>query len=291
MTNGNKTLNSQYRFLSEQDFPELYKANVEAFSDYVVPLQVSFEQFENHFIQNAIDINLSVGAFNRGKLVGYTLNGFGIWNGVKTAYDGGTGVIPKYRRQGIGKALFDFLLPKLREIEIKQMLLEVISNNEKAIELYRQIGFEETRKLLFFEQTKDINLPLQNTFNIRQLENLEWKNVQNFWDKPTSWQFSVEAIKRKTTQNLFFGAFLDKECIGYGVLFPSSGIIPQMAVDKKHRRKKVGTMLLAEMQKYVQDDKQLRFSNVDRDLHSLIRFAGKLDFTPTISQFEMLLKL
>ena len=91
-------------------------------------------------------------------MVGYTLNGFGLWNGKQTAYDAGTGVIPGFRNQGIGKNMFEFLLPKLREIGIEQMLLEVIEKNENALKLYQNLGFENSRKLAFFEQSEHLIL-------------------------------------------------------------------------------------------------------------------------------------
>ena len=291
MTNGNKTLNIQYRFLSNVDRSELLKTNLEAFSDYVVPMQVSEKQFENHLAQNNIDLDLSVGAFKDDVLIGYTLNGFGLWNGKQTAYDGGTGVIPNYRRMGIGKSMFEFLLPKLREIGVEQMLLEVIINNTKAVNLYRKLGFLESRRLLFFVQTDEIKSEIQNEFEIRQVENLDLNHIRTFWDKETSWQFSIEAVNRKLSPKILFGAFKGGKCIGYSILYPSTGTISQIAIDKEFRRKKIATNLLAEMQKYIKKDVQLRFSNVDRELNSLIRFAGNLDFTPTISQFEMILDL
>lgn len=281
----------QYRFLGKKYFAALYETHHEAFSDYVVPLQMTEIQFANHIAQNNIDLKLSVGAFAGGRLVGYTLNGFGRWDGIQTAYDAGTGVIPDYRRKGIGRSLFEFLFPKLREIGIRQMLLEVISSNERAIELYRKLGFEETRKLLFFEQTGYIESSRSNGIRIRQIEEPVWDYLKLFWDKETSWQFSVEAIARKITSKSYYGAFCGSRCVAYSVLHPDSGIISQIAVDKEHRRKKVATMLLVEMQEKTKDGQRLRFSNVDTDLQSLIRFAGKLDFTPTISQYEMILKL
>lgn len=140
----------QYRFLSGNDFSTLYEANLAAFADYLVPLQMTTAQFENHFAQNAIDIDRSVGAFAGERMVGFTLNGFGVWNGKQTVYDAGTGIISEFRNKGVGRAIFEFLLPKLKRTGIEQMLLEVLSNNEPAISLYRKLGFTETRQLLFF---------------------------------------------------------------------------------------------------------------------------------------------
>lgn len=291
MTNGNKTLNIQYRFLTQKDFSELYQINLAAFADYLVTVQMTESQFKNHIAQNAVNIDLSVGAFSKNKLVGYTLNGFGVWNGKKTAYDAGTGVIPEYRKQGIGKSIFEFLLPKLKKRGIEQMLLEVLSNNEKAIKLYDKLGFEKTRTLLFFEQVEPIEIEFQNNIQIRQIKKIEWEKLKSFGDGETSWQFSSESIKRKLAPTKAFGAFLNNKCIGYSMLLPTTGIVPQIAVDKIHRYKGVASNLLVKMQGETKENKKLRFCNVDSNLTSIIKFAEKMKFKQSISQFEMILKL
>jgi ribosomal protein S18 acetylase RimI-like enzyme len=284
-------LNIEYRFLAGEDFCELYQANLAAFSDYLVPLQMTENQFKNHFAQNAIDINLSVGAFSDNKLVGFTLNGFGLWNGKRTAYDAGTGVIPEYRKNGIGKGMFNFLLPLLKEKGIEQMLLEVISNNQKAINLYRNLGFEMSRKLRLFRQTEPIVAKPAGQIKIKQSEKNPGSKLNEFADKQTSWQFSNEAVERKLSSKSFFEAYLEDKCVGCGVLFPKSGIVAQLAVDKNFRRQNIATSLLAEMEKMTMEGKKLRFGNVDNDLDSLLKLAEKLKFEPTLSQYEMILQI
>lgn len=291
MSKGNKTLNIQYRFLSQKDFSALYETMTAAFADYLVSVQMTENQFENHIAQNAVNLELSVGAFFEDKLVGYTLNGFGNWKGRSTAYDAGTGVIPEYRRNGIGKAMFKFLLPKLKETRVEQMLLEVIGNNEKAVNLYKNLGFKETRKLLFFNQTENIKLKPQNEIQIRRIEKPDWNYLKTFWDGNTSWQFSTESIDRKMNPKTFLGAYLNKKYVGYGVFYRESGTVSQLAVDKNLRRKNIASLLLLQMQRMSKDNRELRFCNVDGNLGSLIKFLKAKNFKITLSQIEMILPL
>jgi ribosomal protein S18 acetylase RimI-like enzyme len=291
MTNTNKTLNIEYRFLSEKDFDELHRTNLAAFSDYFVPLQMSAAQFLNHLAQNNVNLNLSVGAFAGNKMVGFTLNGFGEWNGKPTAYDAGTGVIPDFRQKRIGQSMFAFLIPKLRENGTEQILLEVLSQNKNAIRLYRKLGFKETRKLLFFEQSELIETEGNSDIEIGPLKKPVWDELKLFSDGRPSWQFSGEAIDRKITPTLLFGGYLKNELVGYSGLFPTSGTIPQIGVDKQWRGTGIALKLLSHMQKKTKNKKKLRFSNVDENLTSLLKFIGNLDFKPTISQKEMILDL
>lgn len=50
-------------------------------------------------------------------------------------------VLPEYRGQGVGKALFTALLDALKEHGIKEVFLEVESDNESAVALYEKAGF------------------------------------------------------------------------------------------------------------------------------------------------------
>lgn len=287
MSKRNKTLNITYRFLTPEDFLTLHQTCLTAFSDYFVPVEISEAQFENHIFQNAVDLTLSVGAFFEEKMVGYTLNGFGLWNGKQTAYDAGTGVIPEFRNQGIGKNMFEFLLPKFREIGTRQMLLEVIEDNKNALKLYEGLGFKCSRKLAFFEENENLILKPNEEVEIREIEKPDWKLLKTFWDGNPSWQFSSESIERKSLPKIFFGAYLDEKCVGYGVTGPK-GIIHQIAVEKNHRRKGIGSAILAQFLTKIEKDNKLRFSNVDFSLKETIGFIEHLGFDLKITQLEMI---
>jgi len=289
MTKGNKTLNIQYKFLEGIDWMKVYRANKEAFSDYLVPMVLTPGNFQNHMAQNAVDLDRSVGAFADERLIGYTLNGFDTWNGKFTAYDAGTGVIPEYRKMGIGGKMFEFLLPKLREMGVKQMLLEVLSNNEKAIPLYKKLGFKENRSLEFFEQDGEIPVVEKNDVEVLRLKKPDWVQLQKFWDRDTSWQFSIPSFERNLIETSVFGAYIEEKCVGYGALFPTAGSIAQLAVDKKYRRKGVASRLLTELRRQTVEDKNLKFTNLDGSLENLKAFAEKKNFKKTISQIEMTL--
>lgn len=290
MTKRNETLKVNYRFLSVDDFHTVQQTLLQAYSDYFVPFQLSEAQFENHITQNAVDLKLSVGAFIDSEMVAFTLNGFGIWNGKKTAYDAGTGVIPSYRSKGIGSQMFEFMIPKLKEIGYEQILLEVISHNEKAVRLYRKLGFEETRKLISCDRKKpDSFTPkAQNGIKIREMKTLDWNLLKTFWDGTTSWQYSAESIERSLVKKIIFGAYAGEKCVGFGIVSPRKGFIWQIAVDRNYRRKGIASSILAEMERKIGDDKKLRVSNVDLNLNGTIAFLQKTGFEETLSQFEMI---
>jgi len=50
-------------------------------------------------------------------------------------------VHPDYQRMGFGRKLFNLLLDRAEKLDAKQCFLEVRVGNEKAISLYRSMGF------------------------------------------------------------------------------------------------------------------------------------------------------
>jgi ribosomal protein S18 acetylase RimI-like enzyme len=60
----------------------------------------------------------------------------------------GTGVLPDYRGQGIGRRLLEAAIARARERGLEKIELTVYSSNHRAIGLYRKAGFvEEGRRI------------------------------------------------------------------------------------------------------------------------------------------------
>lgn len=291
MTNVNKTSILEYRLLTDIDKETVHTANLEAFSDYVIPLQPTADQFENHLAQNAVNFDVSVGAFVKNKLVAYWLTGVGNWNGRKTAYNAGTGVIREFRKQRIATSMFEFLSPKLKALRFEQLLLEVISNNTNAINLYEKLGFERSRKLLFFEQTEEIPTEATLNLDIRKIQKKHWTQIKPFGSGIPSWQFSFESLSRAKNPPEFFDAFIDEKCVGYGSVFPTSGLIPHISIDREYQSKGIGSAMLNFLAKQTRNSKKLKFSNLDSDISDVVTLLKKLNFKPTISQYEMIKQL
>src|SRR5438270_10411609 len=115
MKSGNETDVRECRFLGDGHFDELYKTFIEAFSDYVFPFALTETQFRNHILLNAVDLKRTAACFENGKMIGFSLNGFGDWDGLPTVYDAGTGVIPSHRRQHVSEAMFEMMMPTFKD--------------------------------------------------------------------------------------------------------------------------------------------------------------------------------
>ena len=274
-----------YRLLSSADFHPLYECFLEAFSDYQVDMQMSEEQFEQRVTRDGVALEISAGAFEAERMIAFYMNGRGVWRGKQTAYDAGTGVVPTHRRRGIAEELFEFLVPRLKEIGITQYLLEVLTTNERAVKLYRRIGFEEVRQLAVLRSNRALQ-PLRDVegVSIQRMEEPDWDTFCAYWDGEPSWQNSNDAVERVKNHIKIVGAFVDGKCAGYGIVFRPAGLLMQLAVAPEFRRRGIGTQILAALCL----DGIVKVNNVDEELKGTLGFFKANGFEVVLRQFEML---
>jgi ribosomal protein S18 acetylase RimI-like enzyme len=123
--------------------PELAELFTAAYEGYYLPFQVDEARLAHMVDAFDLDLDRSLVAWEDGKPVG--LANLGV-RGERT-WLGGVGVIPSARRRGIGEQLTQALLDQAREAGAREMVLEVIVENEPAIALYEKLGFRTIREL------------------------------------------------------------------------------------------------------------------------------------------------
>lgn len=122
-----KTTNGETRFLIKE--PE--------------EVTMTLEQ-EKAFIQkqNEAEGNIMLLGFLDGQFVGNcALNGFGRFR-FRHRASLGIALYQKFTGMGIGKAMLETIIGLAKEMGYEQLELEVVSNNERAIALYKKMGFE-----------------------------------------------------------------------------------------------------------------------------------------------------
>lgn len=97
--------------------------------------------------------SLSVVGFVDGESVGLVLTGIRIIDGKKVAWNGGTGVATEYRKQGVGREMMKALLDIYQQEGVDIAILEAFKQNEKAIALYQQVGYDVIDQLLFLQHS------------------------------------------------------------------------------------------------------------------------------------------
>ncbi|WP_053365960.1 GNAT family N-acetyltransferase [Bacillus sp. FJAT-27245] len=180
--------------LTDCTFNEVLTAWNTGFEEYFVDLTMTHEAFLQRFPLEDLSPSMSVVAFVDGEPAGLIVNGIRTIKGVKTAWNGGTAVAVKYRKQGVGRALMEATIEIYRQEGVQLAMLEAIEGNDKAIALYESLGYKIVDRLEYLElKGKLIDSPFQagERFTIReaypiQVGNLAFYKGGNPWQ--THWQ-------------------------------------------------------------------------------------------------------
>ncbi|WP_213277136.1 GNAT family N-acetyltransferase [Chryseobacterium indologenes] len=276
----------EFKTLAHITIDELLSVFNHSFSDYVVPFHLTKQVLVSKITAEKLDMDLSAGAFEDGKLVGFILQSEKVENGEKIIYNGGTGVIPESRGKGLVRKMYDFIIPVLKERNANTLLLEVIEGNQPAIRAYENLGFSIVRRLLCFNGS--IKQGKENAeVSIKDLKDFQWEKLRSFWDIEPSWQGSVFVLEPMPENYITLGAYIEEKLVGYIVYGPASEKIYQFAVDKSFRNQGVGTMLFNAISKK-NGGQTIALNNVDDSSENASKFLSeRAGLNNWLSQFEM----
>jgi ribosomal protein S18 acetylase RimI-like enzyme len=294
MPNGNETGFKPCRFLNDAYFTQIHSTFIEAFSDYALPFAQTEQQLRNHLKLNAVDLMRSAGYVDNDSLIGFSLTGFGYWEGRLTAYDVGTGVVPHRRREGISRRMFELMIPVFKRDGVEQFLLEVITSNAPAVGLYKHLGFETTRELALLECDEKAAVDVKEPADIfigTMADPPDWRLLSTFWDGDPSWQNSIDAIGRSQKVKRILGAYSGGRCVGYIVFSSVFGRVAQIAVDRAFRRRGIATALMLAMQSVMAEGYSMQVINIDKTITSAMSFFAARGFLERVTQYEMTKKL
>ena len=109
-------------------------------------------------------------ALNDDRIVGYIMcrleRGFSETSRFHFARKGhvvSVAVLPEHRRRGIASELVNKATHSFAEKNAEECFLEVRMSNRPAIELYKKLGFQETRQIPFYYQNGESALVMSKT--------------------------------------------------------------------------------------------------------------------------------
>ena len=280
----------EIRSLENIDPEILFYAFQRAFAEYEMQLDKS--ELLAMLKRRGFRPDLSFGVFDGDDIVSFTFNGIGDFDEVLTAYDTGTGTLKNYQGQGLATSVFNYSIPYLKKAGVHNYLLEVLQHNKSAVSVYKKIGFTVVRKFFYFKQKIEAItlLAKSSNFNIKPIDIFEYTEIETFWDFKPSWQNSIESIRRSFDNFICTGVFSEDKLIGYCVFEPGSGDITQLAVNKEHRRKGAGTLLLQHIIETRQTD-AIKIINIDINCESMTAFLKSVNIEPVGKQYEMIKRL
>ena len=98
-----------------------------AYADYFVPMHLTADSMRSVDELYDVDLSRSVVAYDRGELIGMAL----LSRRGERGWVSGVGVLPAWRRRGIGRLLMETLLKGAHEAGVRQVTLEVIAENPR----------------------------------------------------------------------------------------------------------------------------------------------------------------
>lgn len=277
--------------LRSVDKRQLHPAFLEAFADYAMDASgTTEERLLLRMRKNNVDYDASPGLYDGDRLIGFTLIGIDRWAGQITAYDAGTGIVPGFRKQGWARKMFDHALPALEERGVERFVLEVLQGNEPAIKAYRKSSFEIARELkCFVGEASGLRVHDPSTsIDVRPIGRAALARLEPSADWLPSFENRFTAVDAIPEQVRIAGAFLDGICVGAIAYVEPLNWLLTLLVDRDHRRKGVGTMLVRHLASTLPEPlPRLTALNVDGSDAGAEAFFQSLGMSHLVDQYEM----
>jgi len=264
--------------LSTIAFDELLDCFLLAFQNYFVEMPTDKNYYKKRWQAAKVDLSLSYGMFDEGKLVGFIIHAIDKRQGIPTAFNTGTGVIPAYRGKRIVKSIYAYALDDLKQHGIEKSTLEVITKNDIAIRCYKNVGFTITKQYKCYSGTiknKDhYSLELKEI----KLNDIDWKKLPN--QQYYSWDHQKESILEGNYT--FFYVLNHGEPESFFIGKPEHNYIAQFDLLNTEN---TGWERLFSAMKQVSG--QIRVNNVDERLIHKINALRSNGLENSVDQYEM----
>lgn len=201
----------EIKTVSQCTLAEVLKAWNKGFEGYFVQIEMNEELFLNRLVKEGLSPELSIVTFDRNNPVGIVLNGFREMDGKKIAWNGGTGISPDYRGQGVSRVLMEETNAIYERENVEVATLEAIKENKVAIALYEKHGYTITNKLLFLSGEYEAKVKEQAAIHVETIRP-EQLPYLFFYQEDVPWQCSWQSNKQGEAK-VFFNE--NNEAIGY----------------------------------------------------------------------------
>ncbi|QPW48476.1 GNAT family N-acetyltransferase [Bacillus thuringiensis] len=280
----------QYKRCSEVSIDLVYGAFKDGFSDYIIKMDVSKEDFIQRFFgPEGNSLEHSFLALDGDKSVGIILGGIKVYETIKTMRCGTLAVHPEFRGIGVSQKLFELHKEAAIQNECQQLFLEVIVGNDRAIHFYNKLGYEKVYDLSYYNLNDVTKLTNKDNKNI-EVQRLEFQTfkleIQKWLNFHINWQNDIDYIEK--TNNTYYGAYVDNDLKG-SVCVNEQGKISYIFVDKDYRNIGIGMKLL----QVARVESNLSSLSIGFPNNSLLEgFLKKSGFKKnSLAQYEMYLLL
>ena len=159
-----------------------------SFDGYVIPVKFNLVQFLTMLRRDSIDLTSSRVLLVDCQPIGVALIARRGWSSRLAAM----GIAKEYRGKGVGTWFMEKLIEEARERNDREMNLEVIEQNEAAVQLYKKAGFQTVRRLIGLQNQNGMETPRVELeeIDLREMGKL----VMQYGLPDLPWQLSGEAV-------------------------------------------------------------------------------------------------
>ncbi|MFY0605625.1 MAG: GNAT family N-acetyltransferase [Cyclobacteriaceae bacterium] len=278
--------NIEYRPFNPEDLKPLHEAFLKSFENYFTTFQPTLEQFEHRiFNKLKISCDFSELAWVGDQVVGFVLHSSGKYRGKSTLYNGGTGVIPAFRRKQIAQKLYENILRRCaQDGHFEQLVLEVIDKNTQALRLYESLGFQFGRELKCFV-LREIPLKCNDDFFWRESRAYKPEAYAQLLSYSPSFMDAWPHLSHSLVGETILEAYSSQGLQGFAVFNPTVGRISQLGIGKENLNSALANALIAKIQSLCQ--KELNIINISSEELELISLLESIGWVNELNQFEM----
>jgi ribosomal protein S18 acetylase RimI-like enzyme len=161
------------------------------------------------------------------------------------------------------------------------------------------MGFEVSREFFYYvwdnSSYQKPSRAIDKAYRIREVNTAEllqnsgnnFVSLVDYGDFYPSWQNSPASIGRDLTAFKALVVYLNEGPVAQCIFEPASGDITSLAVAEQHRRRGIGTWLLASAKEEI-SSKELKVINVPTDQDGVAAFLKSLKIEPSGKQYEMI---
>ena len=185
-------MNIDLESASNYPLPDLVELLNRGFENYFVPIQFNISQFTTMLRKDSIDLDSSRVLLIDGEPSGIALIARRGWTSRLAAM----GISQSKRGKGAGSWFMDKLVQESHQRSDHEMVLEVIEQNETAVQLYQKSGFQIVRRLIGFIYN---SLAQNDNSGLEEMDLREAGHLISLYGFPDlPWQLSGETIAHLT---------------------------------------------------------------------------------------------
>lgn len=279
----------RYEKCSNVDLRQVYEAIQTGFSDYIIDLKLSWEAFYNRFFEiEGNKLEYSYIAFDGDRPVGVIFGGLKNFEGVRTLRCGALCVAPDYRGRGVSRALYELHRKTAIELGCRQLFLEVIVGNDRAIDFYKKLGYEKVYDIYYYtlKDVESLNLPEAKQYKVEELQWEQAIDMASSLNIHINWQNQLDyAQKVQGVTN--YGIYQDGALAGC-ITVTSAGKIFFIYTKPEFRNRGIAASLLSYAAGISKQNLTISFPNNEQ----LESFVKRMGFSKNeLSQYEMYMPL